>query len=162
MPHFDRFRNDFLKFSVSRCHPGARILIVSITSRLSTTLQRNPAASISACRRLISSTGHTSPAGTSYKAVTIPSAPASRASRSVTRSFGPNQRQVCSIVLPHTCTQTAANTIRAVATVAEHLALLLLQGTPESFCFSVRNNVIILVGANPVESRELTYVGIVL
>ena len=52
---------------------------------------------ISAWRRAISSGVQTSPVGTWWSAETTPSTPACSMSSIETRSFGPNQRQVCRI-----------------------------------------------------------------
>ena len=54
---------------------GPAYLIASLTGRLSTTLQRRPAASMYPWRSSMASTLHTSPAGMSWSAVTMPSTP---------------------------------------------------------------------------------------
>src|SRR5690349_7364110 len=66
---------------------------------LSTTDQVRPAFSISVLRFRISSSLHTAPFGIWCNALTTPVAPACRTSLSFTGSFGPNHRQVCSILI---------------------------------------------------------------
>src|ERR1700761_1241076 len=80
-----------------RCQSGAAFLMASLTLTLSTTDQVRPASETIFCRSWIAETGHSSPGGMSCSAVTMPVAPAWRASESVTLSRGPNQRQVCSM-----------------------------------------------------------------
>ena len=79
-------------------------LMSSETGRLSTTAQSSPdgepseKCAISACLRAISAGLQTAPVGTWCRADTMPSAPACATSSGVTKSFGPNQRQVCFIL----------------------------------------------------------------
>ena len=67
----------------------------SWTGMLSTTAKRSPAPSILSPSRFSSSRGHTSPAGTSYRALTTPSTPGICWIRGrLTGSPGPNQRKL--------------------------------------------------------------------
>ena len=70
--------------------------MLSWIGMLSATDHRKSSASTISFRFLISSTGQTSPLGTSCSAVTIPVAPVWRISFSERGSFGPNHLQVCS------------------------------------------------------------------
>src|SRR3712207_3813898 len=82
-------------------HGPAHVLIASLTGMLSTTAHVSPAASISALRRAISSSGQASPIGMWCSAVTTPRAPVWRTADSVIGSPGPNQRQDCSMARLH-------------------------------------------------------------
>src|SRR5574344_2457287 len=72
--------------------------MVSTTGRLSTTLHLIPYCSIYSLRSRIFSRVHTSPSGTSCRAVTMPSTPICFSMARVILSFLPNHLQVLSIV----------------------------------------------------------------
>ena len=95
-PHAPRFLTDCWYAAIYLSRSGRPCLIDSCTGTLSTTLQVRPSFSTSAIRCLMASTVQTWPIGTWCSAVTTPVAPACFTCLSVTGSFGPYQRHVCS------------------------------------------------------------------